>query len=91
MDTLTLWRSYYRDAKIPWILTIEDKETSECETLSNESLDKESQMDRDVREAKKVIASFKKNPRARGIYQKKIFLEESVDTELDFSVSKCSQ
>ena len=41
---------------------------------------------RDVREAKEIAESFKKNPQAQGIYQKKIFLEKSVDTELDFSV-----
>ena len=37
-DTL---EKYYRDAKTPRNSTIEDKETSECESLSNESLDEE--------------------------------------------------
>ena len=37
-DTL---EKYYKDAKIPRNSTIEDKESSECETLSNESLDEE--------------------------------------------------
>ena len=43
-------------------------------------------MDKDVREAKKVSASFKKNPRARVLYQKRMFGEEKVDTELEFLV-----
>ena len=37
-DTL---EKYYRDAKTPQNSMIEDKETSECGTLSNESLDDE--------------------------------------------------
>ena len=57
-DTL---EKYYKDAKTPR-KTVEDRETSDCESFSNES--EESNIDKDVQEAKKVSAGFKKNLRA---------------------------
>ena len=57
-DTL---EKYYKDAKTPR-KTVEVRETTDCDSFSSESEDEESKIDKQVREAKKMTANFKRNP-----------------------------
>ena len=64
-----------------------DEDTAESPESSSDE-DEEAKNDREFQESKKFAAGFKKNPKAWVLYQRRMFLEEKVDMELELVVCK---
>merc|ERR1712080_55174 len=82
---------YYKHAKTPrkkveWKDTAREYTDSDSYSDSDSDDDEETKLDKQLQEAKKMTAKFRKNPYERVVYQKKMFGEQKVHTELEFIV-----
>merc|ERR1712080_44572 len=84
---------YYKHAKTPrkkveWRDTEREITDSDSYSDSDSDDDESTKLDKQLQQAKKMTAKFRKNPYERVVYQKEMFGAKKVHTELEFIVCR---